>query len=432
MNRLFKSLLVALLGTLLLTTSLAAAEPLQEGKIRVLVITGGHPFEHEQFYDVFTSIPDIQMDKADYPAAAALLGPAAADKYDVIVFYDMWAQGITPVRQQAFVKLLEKGIGIVALHHTLAAHENWPEYAKIIGGRYYRAEHTENGKTMPASTYLHGQEIRVHVANPNHPITRGLQDYTIHDETYKGYDVDPNVKVLLTTDNPTSGRQLAWVKTYENSRVFYMESGHDHFAYENPNFRTLVARAIRWSAARPADPSAPWQSLFDGKDLSGWQPEGKAVWEVKDGLLIGRQGPGNTPGDLFTKDSFDDFEVAVTYRMVWPGNSGVWYRYQKPQVSLQADILEYKDPFALSGSLYRPGKMFIAINTNPKIIDRDGWNTILIRAAATRQVIFLNGHKTADVHDDLTDHGKIGFQVHPGAQFDAMRIIVRDVRIRPL
>jgi type 1 glutamine amidotransferase len=30
--------------------------------------------------------------------------------------------------------------------------------------------------------------------------------------------------------------------------VVYLILGHDHFAYENPNFRELVARSIRWTA----------------------------------------------------------------------------------------------------------------------------------------------------------------------------------------
>jgi type 1 glutamine amidotransferase len=30
----------------------------------------------------------------------------------------------------------------------------------------------------------------------------------------------------------------------------YLQLGHDHWAYENPNYRELVARAIRWVARR--------------------------------------------------------------------------------------------------------------------------------------------------------------------------------------
>jgi hypothetical protein len=194
----------------------------------------------------------------------------------------------------------------------------------------------------------------------------------------------------------------------------------------------LLSRGIRWAGCRPTDPQAPWSPLFDGRDTDGWQQVGGSVWEVKDGVLVGRQGPGNAPGDLLTKQSYDDFELSVTFRMVWPGNSGVWYRYQSPRQAMQADILEYKEPFALTGSLYCTGKMFLATNTNDQIIDRDGWNTIVIRAAGTRHVLYLNGHKAADVYDDTTDHGKIGFQIHAGDQFAPMEIHVKQVDIRPL
>ena len=241
--------------------------------------------------------------------------------------------------------------------------------------------------------------------------------------------------MLLTTDHPKSDPELAWTKQYGNSRVVYLQLGHDHLAYENPNFRTLLARSIRWTAGRVADPEAPAQKLFNGKDLSGWKAEGKAVWEVKDGLLIGRQGPGNTPGDLFTTDSYDDFELTVTYRVVWPANSGIWYRYQSGEKTFQADILEYQNPVALSGSLYRPGGTggpFAAVNTDPSIIDREGWNTMVIRAVGTRQLIFLNGKQVVDVRADVSDRGRIGFQVHPGDEFGTMQIIVRDMSVRPI
>ena len=62
--------------------------------------------------------------------------PELADTIDVSCLYDMWVAGFTPEQQQAFVALLNRGIGVVALHHTLGGHQEWPEYAKIIGGKY--------------------------------------------------------------------------------------------------------------------------------------------------------------------------------------------------------------------------------------------------------------------------------------------------------
>ena len=412
------------------------AEKLGEDKIRVLVITGGHAYEEKEFDAAFAAIPDVTTAQATLPEAAAQLKPELADKIDVIVFYDMWVAGFTPEQQQAFVALLNRGIGVVALHHTLGGHQEWPEYAKIIGGKYHACSSVSStARRCRDRPTDHDQDVQVHIADTEHPITRGLKDFQIHDETYKFYDTDPAAHVLLTTEHPKSDPELAWTKQYGNSRVVYLQLGHDHLAYENPNFRTLLARSIRWTAGRAGGPRGAAPEVVQRQGPAGWEAEGKAVWEVKDGLLIGRQGPGNTPGDLFTTGSYDDFELTVTYRVVWPANSGIWYRYQSGEKTFQADILEYQNPFALSGSLYRPGGTggpFAAVNTDASIIDREGWNTMVIRAVGNRQIIFLNGKKVVDVRADVSDHGRIGFQVHPGDEFGTMQIIVRDMVIRPI
>ena len=65
-------------------------------------------------------------------------------------------------------------------------------------------------------------------------------------------------------------------------------------------------------------------------------------------------------------------------------------------------------------------------------MNRDGWNTLVIRAVGDHLVISLNGKKVADVHDDTSDRGKIGFQVHAGKEFENMKMLVRHIAIRPL
>ena len=177
---------------------------------------------------------------------------------------------------------------------------------------------------------------------------------------------------------------------------------------------------------------AGFVKLFNGKDLTGWETSGNAKWFVENGNLVGTQGANNAPGDLFTTNTYDDFLVTLTYRAEWPCNSGLWFRYQSPQKAYQADILEYKNPVAYSGTLYCPGKMFLAINEDKSIIDRIGWNTIKVRAEGDHLQIWINGRQVADVHDDTTDSGKIGFQVHPGDEFGPMKILVRELLLKPL
>ncbi len=224
----------------------AAAEA---GKVRVLLITGGHGFEREPFFKVFQENPDITFAASEEPQAQARWKADAASQYDVIVLYDMW-QPISNEAKADFLARLKEGKGLVALHHCLASYQSWPEYAQVIGGKYRLEKTVENGGEKPGSTYRHDVDFTVRLADQRHPVTRGLKDFAIHDETYGGFDVSPQSHVLLTTDAPTSGPAIGWAKTYGKARVVYLQLGHDHQAYENPNYRRLVAQAIRWVARR--------------------------------------------------------------------------------------------------------------------------------------------------------------------------------------
>ena len=170
-------------------------------------------------------------------------------------------------------------------------------------------------------------------------------------------------------------------------------------------------------------------SLFNGKDLTGWKAEGGAQWKVENGVLIGTQGPNNEPGDLLSENTYRDFQLKVTFKVVWPANTGIWYRYQSAQQAYQADILEHKKPFALTGSLYCTGKMFLQTNTNSQMANRDGWNTMDIRVAGNHHQVSLNGKPVVDVRDDTSDHGRIGFQVHAGNQFANMQVHIKSIDI---
>jgi type 1 glutamine amidotransferase len=225
----------------------AAASP-----IRVLLVHGGHDFETNQFLEVFKANPEVRFEVVHHPQAQARWKADAA-AYDVLVFYDMW-QLIDAEAKANLVARLKEGKGLVALHHSLVSYEKWDEYGRIIGGRYHLGKWSKDGVEQPASIFKHGVDFTVRVADPAHPVTRGVHDFAIHDETYGHFEVGPGVHALLTTDEPTSGRVIGWAKTYEAARVVYLQLGHDHAGYENPNYRRLVAQAIRWAAKRDQQP----------------------------------------------------------------------------------------------------------------------------------------------------------------------------------
>ena len=235
---------------ILLSSVSAIAADSSANKIRVLVVTGGHDFEQEPFFKLFKDNPEISYRAVEHPNAQALLKADASKDYDVLVFYDMH-QEISEEAKADFLARLKEGKGLVVLHHAIADYQQWPEYAKIIGARYYLEKTVVDGVEKARSTYKHDRHFTIHIADPTHPVTTGVSDFEIHDETYNLFDVAKGNHLLLTTDAAESNQLIGWAKTYGEARVVYLQSGHDHFAYENPNYQQVLKQAIRWTARRP-------------------------------------------------------------------------------------------------------------------------------------------------------------------------------------
>ncbi|THU38364.1 ThuA domain-containing protein [Niastella caeni] len=219
----------------------------QQQKIKVLIITGGHGFKHQPFYDVFNAIPSITYDTLVQPQANAFIASPEVRQYDVLVFYDMVPDSISPAQQEAYISLLKKGASMIFLHHALVSYQNWPEFIKIVGGQYHTRPVVVNGDTLKTS-YEHDVTIPVKVEDKKHPIAKGISDFEIVDEVYGGVEILPQVKPLLSTTHPKSMRYLAWVNHYGKSDVIYIQLGHGPSGYSNPNYRKLIQQAIEWSA----------------------------------------------------------------------------------------------------------------------------------------------------------------------------------------
>lgn len=227
-------------------TGVAGADP-----VRVLLVTGGHDFEAEPFFALFEAVEGIEVEHVVQPEANAVLASEALRGFEVIVFYDMF-QETTEEQKSGLLQAMWEGVGVLALHHHLCSWEAWTEWHAILGGHYYQVDTEVDGEVRPACTYRHDVEISVTVADPDHPITRGVTDFTIVDEVYGGFYASPDAHVLLTTDHPESGRQLAWTTQFGEGRVAYLQLGHGREAYEHPSYQTLVSNAIHW-AARTAE-----------------------------------------------------------------------------------------------------------------------------------------------------------------------------------
>lgn len=217
--------------------------------IRVLVITGGHDFDRPGFDALWASLPNISRVEVSHPEAHVMFRPERASEYDAIVCYDMH-QNIDQEARENLVRLLKRGKGLIVWHHAMANYQDWPEWLRISGGRFRLHETAANGARRPASTWKHDVRFRVKVANPRHPVTRGLTDFELTDEVYGDFDVLPGVTPLLRTDEPASGPVIAWAHTYGRARVITIQPGHGPGAWSHPSFRRLMSQAALWVARR--------------------------------------------------------------------------------------------------------------------------------------------------------------------------------------
>jgi uncharacterized protein len=215
--------------------------------LSVAVVTGCHPYDVRGFQRLFRSVPGADcyfQHLEDF-----VHGADRAREWDVVLFYMMpepepprssggWEGRIGSVLES----LGTSDQGIFLLHHAILTYWDWPFWSDIVGIRQRRLW-GDHG-------YHHGQDIHVQIADPDHPITRGLAPWSLVDETYEMDEPAADSQVLLTTDHPQSMQALGWVRTFGQSRVFCLELGHDDQAYANAELREVVRRGIEWCGRR--------------------------------------------------------------------------------------------------------------------------------------------------------------------------------------
>jgi len=196
-------------------------------------------------------------------------------------------------------------------------------------------------------------------------------------------------------------------------------------------------------------------SLFNGKDLAGWDGDAK-LWFVKDGAIIGKTTPENkTSGTyLICKQQIpDNFELHAAFKLV-SGNSGIHYRTRElpnwQVAGYQADM-DYDNQY--TGIVYEVGGRAILVALGEKVAaDATGkkqvvgsvgepatikaatkkgeWNEYVILARGNHFIQKINGVTTAEFTDEkCPKSGIIAFQLHPGPP---MEVQFKDVRVKEL
>ena len=170
-----------------------------------------------------------------------ILESAAALAQYRAVFFNQQADASTPALRRSLREYLEQGGGLVALHWAIDNFHDWPEFATILGRVWREGESKEE----------HGV-YRVRVADHDHPITRGMEDFTTSEEEAVHYrlhgDAPIHVLAVAMTAETKEDAPVMWTHAVGKGRVFFSPFGHSEAGRKNPGVQRMILRATEWAA----------------------------------------------------------------------------------------------------------------------------------------------------------------------------------------
>ena len=218
-----------------------------------------------------------------------------------------------------------------------------------------------------------------------------------------------------------------------------------------------VAAALG-STSRCASQRQP-QSLFNGRDLSGWQVDVPAPdsnvrvrnpFVVRNGMLVSL---GEPRGHLVTDSSYSDYRLEIEYRFAaTPGNAGVLVHASTPRalygmfprsIEVQMESGNAGDFWCILEDIRVPdmerrrgppadwgtteGKARRILNLTDHSEKPVGeWNTMAIEAVGRSIRVWVNGDLVNDGSDATADHGRIALQSE-GSEVEFRKILLAQI-----
>lgn len=204
--------------------------------IKTMFLTGGEIHDWQGVGEVVEPILrqsghfDLTRVKNDL---SVLEGDGLAS-YDLLVFYYTVGQ-ITDAQKNGLLNWVAGGKGYAGFHSAADSFRDCPEYRALVGGWFV--------------THPRYREYQVSVVDPEHPITQGLDEFTVTDEQYIT-DYDPRNQVLASALWKGGAMPVAWTKSWGKGRVFYLALGHDSNACRHEMFKLLLTRGALWAAGQ--------------------------------------------------------------------------------------------------------------------------------------------------------------------------------------
>lgn len=233
-------LLVAALAVQALAAGAASAAEPEGGKIKMLFMRGGG-HDWKGFTPVMSKLLEGTGDfEVTLTEDLDDLRAESLKRFDLVLFYGSGRDFTDPAQEQGLGDFVRGGGGLAGVHATDAFKKS-DVYWELFGGRF--ATHG-------------GGKFTVYVYDEDHPITAGLKDFEIIDETYSHqYHKNACMRCLVRISRGDERQSMAWTQKHGQGRVFNTGLGHGPEAWANSHFQRLVVRGLYWAAGRkPKDP----------------------------------------------------------------------------------------------------------------------------------------------------------------------------------
>lgn len=143
----------------------------------------------------------------------------------------------------------------------------------------------------------------------------------------------------------------------------------------------------------PAMADSEYESLFNGRDLSGWRieegPGASPGWNVEYGEIVGR---GKDTRLVSVADDFADFELRLECRIPRGANSGVHVRTRFGggwKSGYEAQLSNSRDQETMTGGIF--GLTVV----KERLVEDDEWFRLAVRMVDRDLQVFVNGVRTS-------------------------------------
>ena len=259
---------------------------------------------------------------------------------------------------------------------------------------------------------------------------------------------------LSVGDLDGDGRQDIVVACRSGLYVFFNKGASPKTRGRNPlPERDSYPGNVNWDAPgnAPRPDKEGFLPLFNGRDLSGWQPA--VNWAVEDGVITLKNRTDRQEHNdnyLWTERQYGDLVLDLEFKVAQGTNSGIFLHTSNPKDPVQTGI----EIQVASSAPGRPlgkgsiGGIYDLVAPTSNALKPDDWNRYTITCQGPRISVVLNGQTVSEANLDqwtearkspdgtvnkfdkpLKDFARTGYL---GLQDHGTPVWYRNIRIRPL